>query len=212
MRTYTVRPGDCMTSIARAHGFADPAVIYDHPANAELREARPNMHVLHPGDTVVIPDVPRKQVPCPTEARHRFSVRLPTKRLVLVLVDARGRPRAQLPYTLEVLGRRFQGETGDDGTIAHDVDARATRGTLQIGRNPPALLRIGHLNPMRRVDDDGVSGALARLHNLGYGAVGDTLDRSARAALRHFRRAAGLAATDAIDEALVAKLEKAHGC
>ena len=40
--THVVAQGDCFSKIARRYGFADYKVIYNDPANAELKKKRPN--------------------------------------------------------------------------------------------------------------------------------------------------------------------------
>jgi hypothetical protein len=54
--SHVVAPGECLASIAEHYGFADPAVIYNHPENAALRRERPDPNVLLAGDVVAIPD------------------------------------------------------------------------------------------------------------------------------------------------------------
>jgi len=39
--THTVRPGDCMASIAKQYRFADYRTIHDHARNARLKSQRP---------------------------------------------------------------------------------------------------------------------------------------------------------------------------
>jgi Ca-activated chloride channel family protein len=52
---YTVKPGDCLASIARQHGIGDWRRIYDHPENKEFRDKRPDPNRIYPGDVVWIP-------------------------------------------------------------------------------------------------------------------------------------------------------------
>ena len=51
---YTVLQGDCLSSIAKKHGFADWRVIYDHPNNSEFKKKRPDPNLIYPGDVIVL--------------------------------------------------------------------------------------------------------------------------------------------------------------
>ena len=52
-KKYTVKQGDCITSIAFNKGFYEKT-IWDHPDNAKLKNDRKDMKILQPGDKVVI--------------------------------------------------------------------------------------------------------------------------------------------------------------
>jgi N-acetylmuramoyl-L-alanine amidase len=214
MPTHTVTQGECLTLIALRHGFSNPKDIYDHPDNAELRKSRPNMNVLHPGDVVAVPEKEKKVVSCATHKRHRFEVKLPKKKLVLVIVGNDGTPIEGVPYELAVADEVHTGTTDGSGKIEHDVPVTATAGTLRLAKGAPAPVRIGSLNPMQSTDDDGVTGVQSRLHNLGYspGPVDGRLGSRTRAAIRLFQGDNGLDPTGEIDGALMGKLEAAHGC
>jgi hypothetical protein len=213
MILHTIAQGECMTMLAHKYGFVDPATIYNDGANAELRKARPNMHVLFPGDVVAIPSR-TKQVACATGAVHQFRVKRPTKKLVIVLLDGMGEPMSGIPYKLIVEGAEFEGTTGGDGKIEHVVDVRATKGALSLCGRPPMSVGIGHLNPMDATQDGGVTGVQARLRNLGYdpGQVDGRAGRRTRAAVRRFQMDTGLQPTGEIDTALIDALGGAHGC
>lgn len=53
--THTVKKGDTLEKIAKKYGIAKYQTIYDDPANAKLKKARPNADEIQPGDKVVIP-------------------------------------------------------------------------------------------------------------------------------------------------------------
>lgn len=55
MPTYTVKAGDSLSKIAQAHGISDWRAIYNDPANASFRSARPNPNLIQPGDKIQIP-------------------------------------------------------------------------------------------------------------------------------------------------------------
>lgn len=55
MPTYTVKAGDSLSKIAKAHGISDWRTIYNDPANSGFRSLRPNPNLIQPGDTLTIP-------------------------------------------------------------------------------------------------------------------------------------------------------------
>jgi len=56
---YTVKSGDSLSKIARSKGLPSWRIIYNHPDNADFRRKRPNPNLIHPGDTLVIPNGPK---------------------------------------------------------------------------------------------------------------------------------------------------------
>ena len=90
---YFVKQGDCIYSIAKAHGFLWET-LWDLPENAELKQMRKDPAVLYPGDRVFIPDLRKKEEPGETEKRHRFRLKGTPSKLVLRFLDDKGQPRA----------------------------------------------------------------------------------------------------------------------
>jgi hypothetical protein len=217
MPVHIVEQGECMALIARRHGFADSAAIYGEAANADLRAARSSPNVLEPGDEVLVPERRPKRVECATERLHAFRVKLPMRSLELILHDSRGEPIVGAAYVLSYEShgreRRVDGTTTAAGAVKHALPADVIQVTLTMrGRKRDVLL--GHLNPLRRTSDDGVSGVQARLANLGYPTDGVTGELSARTlrAVRAFRRDAGIDEDGGIDDAFLRELERRHGC
>jgi N-acetylmuramoyl-L-alanine amidase len=202
-----------MTSIAFDHGFSDPAQLYNHAENAELRAARPNMHVLYEGDKVVIPERQIKEVAAATEHSHRFKAKLPMKKLVLVFRDAQDAAIEGMPYRLVIGKREFNGKTDSAGKIACNIHPLDMEGRLSLCDGPWLPILIGHLNPMKKLSEDDVSGVQARLHNLGYdpGAIDGVLGPRTRQALRRFQAANNLSITGKADGETLDKLEAAYG-
>jgi N-acetylmuramoyl-L-alanine amidase len=84
---------------------------------------------------------------------------------------------------------------------------------MTIGELTRTVL-IGHLNPLLNTDDDGCSGAQARLVNLGYGTgeIDGEMGSMTQAALREFQADHGLEVTGELDQATIARLAEKHGC
>lgn len=213
-KQHVVKQGECLPQIARKYGFADARLVYDHPSNAELRRKRPDPNVLFPGDRVTIPDAVPKQEPARTGRTHKFVFQRGSKRLRLVLQDSEGKPLAGAGYTLEFKSAHVvTGQTGGDGLVEAPVpEASAWADLLIEGRR--LRLRFGHLNPLRDVPDKGVTGARARLHNLGYAVAeaGEVLDASLRVALAAFQADQGLTVDGELSPATLSRLEEVHGC
>jgi hypothetical protein len=74
MRTYIVKAGDSLWSIARHHGFLDWRTLYEDPANEKLRELRPNPALILPGDQLVMPDKKPKQHKIQTGQKKQITL------------------------------------------------------------------------------------------------------------------------------------------
>jgi LysM repeat protein len=202
MPTYTVQQGDCISSIAAQYGFLWDT-IWQHPDNADLRAKRHDPNVLYPGDEIVIPEKMVKEVSRPTGRMHEFvKPKKPTK-LKLRLLRDYDKPRANLPYQLEIDGNVLSGVTDGDGFLEHPIPPNASRGVLTVkekGTDETYQLGLGTLDP--HDTDDGVRG---RLVNLGIG--GDTLQD----ALRAFQQKEGLTVTGEADDATRGRLKEKFG-
>jgi N-acetylmuramoyl-L-alanine amidase len=213
MRTYTIKQGECLASVARRFGITDPMSIYQHPSNAQFRALRPNPGLLFPGDTIKIPDQEQKNVVCLTGKMHTFVIDQPTRCFRLRLRSASGEPLAHAPYRLTVESIDHEGTTDDQGTLEQHIPADAIHGILHVG-GWSSELRLGHLNPLRESPDEGISGVQARLLSLGYapGPLDGPHTPQTKAAIIAFQQANQLPATGTIDSALLEALERAHGC
>jgi len=212
MPIHVVQQGECLSSIAHRYGFADPAVIYGHADNAELRRRRPDPHTLFPGDHVFVPERAEKEVDCSTGKVSSFKVKLPTVKLHVVLVGADGQPMKGLAYKLIVGDRTIEGTTTDEGAVEQDVPADATVGQLFLKMREddeegfPLTLDIGHLDPIEEL-----SGVQARLENLGFHCGGETtLGARTRAAIAGFQKKAGLEPTGELTDETRQKLAEQH--
>lgn len=206
---YTVREGDYLSSIARAHGFLDGAALYEHPANEALRNERPDPNILAPGDQVYIPTSKAAEHGSPTDTRLRIEVATQPDTLEVELRTWRDEPYANAPYTLTVAGEVIHGDTDGDGILRYErLPPGVERIELQFATRQMALV-IGGLDPV-----DTVSGIQGRLRNLCYysGRCHGILDDATRDAISRFKRLHDLGDGPRITDALVEKLAELHGC
>lgn len=212
--TYVVRQGDCWSKIARQFGFPDYKLLYDDPANAELKAKRPNPNVLRPGDRIQIPDRTPKTVDLGSGRKHTLRVKSVRKALRLKLVAHDGEPLAGESYELDLGdGSPRTGATDGDGKLEELVPAQTSSATLTVG-DRVLRLRLGHLNPIAEAKEDDFSGVQGRLKNLGYdpGPADGKYGPRTRAALAIFQSDEGLDPTGEADDATLGKLVEAHGC
>lgn len=209
-RTYTCKQGDCIASIAARFGLPEK-ILWDHPANAELKRLRSDPNVLRPGDRVAVPEPNQHQVSAQTGGAHAFTFSAPATRL-RVRLTAGGEPRKSKPYELAVDGDKGRaGQTDGDGWVDEQVPATAREARIRFevpGLGSQVLvLKLGHLDPIGEV-----AGVQQRLRNLHYHCtVTGELDEPTQGALALFQEAQGLEVTGKIDAGLRDALRKAHG-
>jgi len=210
MPDYTVRQGDCVESIAQAHGLFWET-IWNDAKNAELRKKRDDPNVLLPGDVLFVPEKRLKEETRATDQRHRFKRKGVPSMLRIVLRDEDDKPRAGVAYVLTIDGQNRRGTTNGDGLLEEPIPPNAKEGKLIVGEGEDAEeyeLELGRLDP---VDDP--AGAQARLANLGYdvGPIDGTIGPRTRGAIQEFQRDHGLKATGELDETTQRKLQEVHG-
>lgn len=201
---YVVQRGDCMSSIAEAHGHFWEK-LWNHPLNHELKDARRDPNVLLTGDRVAIPPLSPRVEECATGKRHRFRRRGVPEKIRFHILDEDG-PRANTEYEFHVGNVVRSGVTDADGRLEEWVPAQATRARLVLP-DRVYVLAIGHLEPV-----DTQAGAWARLVNLGYLRSDDAeTPRAFRNMLRDFQMINGLEPTGDLDETTQQRLREAHG-
>jgi hypothetical protein len=216
--SYTVQPGDCLSSLASRFGLSSWKTIHDHPENAALRSSRHNPNVLAPGETVFIPAGSKtKQESAAVDKRHRFQIeRLPT----FISLRLRNIINGDLPpadYTFTVGGASSSGPVTAETVVTLKIDPQETTGRLTVTPHDPAngfaeidmTLNLGQLDPA-----DTTTGVQARLNNLGFdcGAVDGELDAGVRHAIRAFQSLHGMTIDGQITPALQEALRAHHGC
>jgi len=205
LKIHNIHQGECLASISLKYGF-NPETIWNDPANAQLKQSRPNLHVLYPGDQVVIPELQTKEEEAATNNRHKFRRKGLPVYLYLQLFDENREPLANKPFTLRVGGRISQGTTDGEGCLKISVPPQEKQGILMID-NREFNIRIGYLNPLGYL-----SGVRSRLNNLGYkaGTGGEEMDDKLRRALEAFQEDQGLPKTGDIDETTKNALHLKH--
>jgi hypothetical protein len=214
---YTVRQGDCLSSIAKKWGFTAYETIYQDPGNAAFREKRPNPNIIFPGDILYIPDRSVKEIPCATDQLHCFSMNREKVYLRLCLQDDLHQPFANAKYRLRVEGEWYEGATDSAGMVLQEIPPDAVDGEITVFplADDPSdegytfQLKLGHLDPI-----DEVSGVDGRLVNLGFGPT-DTenpawSDDDRVEALKTFQDRFGLEITGQADDATRDKLREMH--
>jgi len=212
---HIIEPGDWIGAVAAAHGLPHWRLIWDHPANAELRELRGSPDLLMVGDAVHVPDVGQESgVVVRTGRRVELRLRAPDR--LRIRWGALGlflRAFGPVPYELKVGGETFTGtlESPDD-EITAPIPSDATSAIVTLMGTETFDLPIGGLGPVTEG-----KGAYARLVNLGFSERdvpphdGEQVTDPLAAALRVFQAEHDLPATGELDESTSTKLRDAYG-
>lgn len=117
---HEVQDDEDLPIIAAQYGIKEWQLIYDHRENGELRQKRPNPHVLYQGDRLWIPKVEPKEFDADTNKTHKFVLYPPKTVLQLFLRDDDGNAYGNVKYELWINGARFgeaEKKTREDGLI-----------------------------------------------------------------------------------------------
>lgn len=210
MPEYTVKQGDCVSSLAAKYGLL-PETIWDHPSNAALMKTREDPNILFPGDILFIPDKEEKVEAGATTQRHRFRKKGVPEKLRLRLLD-NDEPLANLPFQLNIDGKFFEGTTDGDGCLEQSIPPGAKRGKLLVGEGEDQFeynLILGHLDPL-----DEISGLQGRLNSLDFdcGKIDGVFGNKTKRALSFFQKKHDLEPTGEIDEATKKVLKEQYQC
>lgn len=189
-------------------------MLYDDPANAELKKRRPNPNVLYPGDLVAIPEPKPMTAQRPTGDLHEFAFEREQVRLKVQLMSLDGKALANQDYQLTVDGEERSGTTDASGLVDEPVEVGKKMALLKVTvpagdetRELTWQLNLGSLDPITTT-----SGLQARLAHLHYytGAIDGNFGPLTRDAVSVFQQCADLDATGVPDEATQNELEKQH--
>jgi hypothetical protein len=206
-KRYTVKQGDCISSIAFKYGFF-PDTIWNDSKNSDLKQRRNDPNVLFPGDEVWIREKEHKEESCATEKRHRFK-RKGVPEFLIVQLKIDDEPIANEPYVLEIDGALSEGRTDGDGKVEITIPPNANKGKITLRESGDEYeLELGCLDPITEI-----SGVQARLRNLGFecGPIDGKLGSKTQSALREFQKHNKLDATGDLDDETRQKLKESHG-
>jgi len=204
--TVTVRQGDCIASIAYAHGFF-PDTLWDHAENHELKKLRQNPNVLAPGDEVHIPDLTKKQEDKANEKRHRFRRKgVPEILRVQFLIE--GEPRADQKCRVQLGAKLLEICTDGDGWIEVPIPPDAPSAIITFDTGGRYELDLGGMDPVTTI-----AGVQKRLENLEiyHGPVDGRESAELAKTIALFQRLHEIEPTGTMDSDTEAKLEEEAG-
>lgn len=204
---YVVAPGDCVSSIAYAHGLFWET-LWNHPDNAPVRQARTDPNALLAGDRLTIPERRVKEENCATEIKHRFQLRGVPAKLRLRFLDG-DEPRANERYRLFIDDKPLFGSLDKDGKLEVDIPPDARDGRLFLGDDPTEhRIQLGAIDPIGTW-----RGVAGRLNNLGYdaGTGEEGLTEQLAAALAQFQEQQNLEPTGEPNDETRRQLKQAYG-
>lgn len=198
MAEYTVRQGDCISSIAEEHGFFWQT-LWD--SNPDLQKQRSDPNVLLPGDIIIIPELQTKQQTVATESRTRFK-KLGVPAQIKLVVEDNGVPIANKDYVFVVDGSIHEGKTDDSGLLVQPISPKAKEATLEINGLSFSFV-LGAIDPVAEI-----SGVQTRLQNLGFydGDIDGESGELTTQAIAEFQSFAGLEASGELNDETRQKL------
>jgi hypothetical protein len=205
-----VKQGDCIMSVAEAHGFFWET-IWNHPDNGELKQLRNDPNILFPGDIVIIPEITLRIENAPTDTRTKFVKKTNHVHVRLRLLDMKRKPRPNAEYIATVDDVVSTGHSDGNGYITIPVrpDSRQLKLKVIDGtRTDEYTLPLGSIDPI-----DEISGVQQRLSNLGYPCSSEqgTMGEITRSAICAFQKEMNLNVTGELDDSTRQKLEQIHG-
>lgn len=211
-KQYSVKEGDCISSIAYEHALF-PDTIWDDSKNSELKNKRKNPNALLPGDEVYIRDKEEKEESCDCEQKHRFRRKgVPAKLKTQIMIGEL--PCENEEYVLDIDCVLSRGKTDVDGNVEITIPPNAKRGCIIIN-DEEFELTLGTIDPIEEKQ-----GVIQRLENLGFYEVDEDDDTDNEdsededpyvEALKLFQESIGLEPTGEADQQTLDRLVETHG-
>ncbi len=163
MQPYVLKQGDYLANLAHRFGF-DADAVWNDPANAELRQLRPNPNILWPSDILYIPDQVSKKAETYPLAAGQMNAFVTSPPTVTVTVRFTASSFASQGFTVPEQEQLTGLTTTGDGTATFDIPVTLSEFTIVFTESGTTFsFGVGHLDPI-----DTLSGVAQRLQNLGY--------------------------------------------
>lgn len=202
---YTVRYGDCLSSIGEEHGIPWKK-IWEHAENQPLRDSRGDPNVLFPGDKVYIPDLEEKDDPKSDSAKHKYRASGGLDLRIAVL-DVQHKPMSGIKYRYTVNGNHEpEASTGSDGLAKVRLPKHCSNVKLRLPWGTFPVL-VGELDPARTI-----RGMQQRMRNLGIdpGPIDGIYGPKTARGIRTFQMLEGLEVTGQPSQEFIERLRKVH--
>jgi murein DD-endopeptidase MepM/ murein hydrolase activator NlpD len=209
-KSYKVKKGDCISSIAFKYGFFPDTIWFD-ANNSKLKDKRGDPNTLRVGDEVHVPDLRVKEISCADSAKHSFR-RKGVPEMLKLQFKVAGAPRKDEAYILEVDGQivsKPDDKTDAEGRIEQVISPDAKLAIIQFHDGTEKYtFALGEIDPV-----DTVRGVKGRLISLGHysGRLDDSKDKKLTDAVMAFQAANDLEVTGEIDAATEQKIVEKYG-
>lgn len=206
-KKYTVKQGDCISSIAFKYGFF-PDTIWNDSKNSKLKQDRKDPNVLKPGDEVYIRDKEEKEESCTSEELHSFK-RKGVPEIFNIQFKINNEQRANEAFVLDIDGELSEGQTDEKGIAEVWIPPNAKKGKISFrDRGDEYELELGNLDPITEI-----SGVQQRLQNMGFyeGPIDGKMSDDLEQAIRVIQKRNNLESTGKLDEATRNKIQEEHG-
>ena len=205
-KSVTVKgDGPALRLDERAEIVAKQLKLYGEASSVEL-----NQTATVKGTKIQLGGTPQPPLP------HDENGERAMEKLRVKLTDELYHPYVRKHYELRAMGFFYEGTTGDDGSVEHDVPRDAGVANLELwledyptGKRQSFTFELAKLPP-----PETVPGLRTRLRSLGYfkgSDQGDELDAGVVAALTQFQREHELQVSGSADAATIAAITARYG-
>lgn len=208
MKKHTVQEGEWLKEIALQYGFPNWQKVWEHASNADLVTLRGEPDLLFAGDVINIPEPESNAVSAASDSTHKFVKKCLKMNLKIKVEDEEGEPLASKPWTIEIEGKTYTGNTDAEGLVEQELPVSKGIGKLSVDKHVFPV-QLGHMDPL-----DEIVGIQKRLHNIGYdcGALDGEMGPKTEAALQLFQFDNELSKTGTADQPTKSKLKELYGC